>query len=42
VLPNPRQFRANQPTAYLQKRSDWIVRQMWRLRREAWITRITE
>jgi monofunctional biosynthetic peptidoglycan transglycosylase len=41
VLPNPRQFRANAPTAYLQKRSDWIVRQMWRLRREAWITQIT-
>ncbi len=41
VLPNPRQFRANDPTPYLQKRSDWIVRQMWRLRREAWITRIT-
>ena len=42
VLPNPRKFRANEPTIYLQKRSDWIVRQMWRLRREAWITRITQ
>lgn len=42
VLPNPRQFRANEPTAYLQKRSDWIVRQMGRLRREAWITRVSE
>jgi monofunctional biosynthetic peptidoglycan transglycosylase len=42
VLPNPLLLRANEPTAYLQKRSDWIVRQMWRLRREAWITRITQ
>jgi len=42
VLPNPKQFRADDPTPYLQKRSNWIVRQMWRLRREAWITRITQ
>ena len=41
VLPNPRKFRADEPTDYVRKRSDWIVRQMWRLRREAWITRIT-
>lgn len=41
VLPNPRKLRANEPTDYLRKRSDWIVRQMWRLRREGWITRLT-
>jgi monofunctional biosynthetic peptidoglycan transglycosylase len=41
VLPNPRKFRADEPTDYVRKRSDWIVTQMWRLRREAWITRIT-
>ena len=42
VLPNPRQLRANEPSTYLQKRSDWIVRQVWRLRRESWITRISQ
>jgi monofunctional biosynthetic peptidoglycan transglycosylase len=42
VLPNPRKLSVSEPTAYLRKRSDWIVRQMWRLRREAWITRITQ
>ncbi|MDH5622309.1 MAG: monofunctional biosynthetic peptidoglycan transglycosylase [Gammaproteobacteria bacterium] len=41
VLPNPRKLRADQPTDYLWQRSDWIVRQMWRLRREGWMTRIT-
>jgi monofunctional biosynthetic peptidoglycan transglycosylase len=40
VLPNPRKLRADQPSDYLWKRSDWIVRQMWRLRREGWMTRI--
>jgi monofunctional biosynthetic peptidoglycan transglycosylase len=42
VLPNPRRLRVDEPTDYLRKRSDWIVLQMWRLRREAWITRISQ
>jgi monofunctional biosynthetic peptidoglycan transglycosylase len=41
VLPSPRKLRANDPSDYLRKRSDWIVIQMQRLRREAWMTRIT-
>ena len=28
TLPNPRQFKANRPTAYLRKRQSWIMRQM--------------
>lgn len=40
VLPSPRRFRADEPSDYLRKRSDWIVTQIQRLRREAWITRI--
>jgi len=28
ILPNPRNFKANPPTAYIQKRKEWIVRQM--------------
>ena len=38
VLPNPKQFRADQPTQYLRDRQRWIVTQMQRLRREQWIT----
>lgn len=40
VLPSPRKLRPNDPSDYLRKRSDWIVMQMQRLRREAWLTRI--
>lgn len=40
VLPSPARYRANEPTDYLRERSDWIVTQMQRLRRESWITRI--
>ncbi|MBF8149154.1 monofunctional biosynthetic peptidoglycan transglycosylase [Winogradskyella sp. F6397] len=28
ILPNPRQYRANPASAYIQKRKEWIVRQM--------------
>tara|TARA_R110002072_G_scaffold7503_2_gene40464 strand:+ start:206987 stop:207682 length:696 start_codon:yes stop_codon:yes gene_type:complete len=28
ILPNPRRYRANPPSAYIQKRKEWIVRQM--------------
>ncbi len=28
ILPNPRNYKANPPSSYIQKRKDWIVRQM--------------
>ena len=28
ILPNPREFRANPPSGYIQQRKNWIVRQM--------------
>lgn len=40
VLPNPKQYRADQPTQYLRDRQQWIVRQMQRLQREQWITQL--
>jgi monofunctional glycosyltransferase len=40
VLPSPRRFRADEPSDYLRNRSDWIVTQVQRLRRESWIKRI--
>lgn len=40
VLPNPRRLRVDSPSAYVRERQYWIVTQMDRLQREAWITRI--
>ena len=37
VLPNPKQLNAENPSAYVQGRQSWIVKQMQRLRREHWI-----
>ncbi len=37
VLPNPKQLRVDQPSAYVQARQDWILGQMQRLRREGWL-----
>ena len=37
VLPNPKQLHAENPSAYVQGRQSWIVKQMQRLRREHWI-----
>jgi monofunctional biosynthetic peptidoglycan transglycosylase len=31
VLPNPRRFRVDRPSAYVQSRQAWILRQMWML-----------
>lgn len=40
VLPNPRRFHADRPSDYVRERQRWIVAQMARLRREAWLTRL--
>ncbi len=40
VLPNPIQLQAGDPSPYVRERQAWIVKQMQRLRREAWLTRI--
>lgn len=40
VLPNPIRFQAGDPSPYIRERQAWIVEQMQRLRREAWLTRI--
>jgi monofunctional biosynthetic peptidoglycan transglycosylase len=40
VLPNPRQLKVDAPSEYVRERQAWIVTQMVRLRREAWLTRI--
>jgi len=40
TLPNPTRLRPNPPSDYVRERRDWIVTQIQRLRREAWLTRI--
>jgi monofunctional biosynthetic peptidoglycan transglycosylase len=40
VLPNPRAFSVSNPSDYVRQRQGWILSQMQRLRREAWLTRI--
>lgn len=40
VLPNPRRLRVDEPSDYVRERQRWIVTQIARLRREAWILRI--
>jgi monofunctional biosynthetic peptidoglycan transglycosylase len=40
VLPNPKQIRPSPRSEYVRERQQWILSQMARLRREAWITRI--
>lgn len=40
VLPNPIQLHAGDPSPYVRERQVWIVEQMQRLRREAWLTRL--
>ena len=40
VLPNPKRLNAAAPSDYLLERQRWIVSQIKRLRREAWLTRI--
>jgi len=41
VLPNPQQLRVNDPSDYVRERQRWILTQIRRLKREAWITRIS-
>lgn len=41
VLPNPKGYVVANPSEKLRDRQRWIVSQIARLRREAWITRIT-
>lgn len=40
VLPSPRRYNAGNPSDFVRERSDWIVTQIERLRREGWITRV--
>ena len=40
VLPNPKQLRIDEPSAYVRERQAWILGQMQRLRRESWLTRL--
>jgi monofunctional biosynthetic peptidoglycan transglycosylase len=42
VLPNPRQLSVDAPSDYVRERQAWILTQMARLRREAWLTRLTD
>lgn len=40
VLPNPRRLHVNAPSGYVRDRQTWILTQVARLRREAWLMRI--
>ena len=40
VLPNPKQLRVDQPTAYLRERQRWIMEQSARLRHYGWMERL--
>jgi monofunctional biosynthetic peptidoglycan transglycosylase len=40
VLPNPKQLRVDEPSTYVRERQAWILGQMQRLRREAWLVRL--
>ena len=41
VLPNPKELRVQQPTAYLRERQRWIMRHSERLRRYGWLQRLS-
>ncbi len=41
VLPSPRRFKADAPSAYVRERQRWIETQMNRLKRENWLYTIT-
>ena len=41
VLPNPKQLHADRPSAYVRKRQDWIMEHSERLRRRAWLARVS-
>lgn len=42
VLPNPLQMSVTSPSDYVRERRRWILTQMDRLRREAWLTRLDQ
>jgi monofunctional glycosyltransferase len=42
ALPNPVRLRVDRPSEYLQDRQAWILRQIERLRREHWLSRIAD
>jgi len=41
VLPNPKELRVDQPSAYVRERQRWIMTQLDQLRRNDWISRVT-
>jgi monofunctional biosynthetic peptidoglycan transglycosylase len=41
VLPNPKELRVQQPSAYLRERQRWIMRHSERLRRYGWLQRLS-
>jgi monofunctional biosynthetic peptidoglycan transglycosylase len=41
VLPNPKELRVQQPTAYIRDRQRWIMRHSERLRRYGWLQRLS-
>jgi monofunctional biosynthetic peptidoglycan transglycosylase len=41
VLPNPKELRVRQPTAYIRDRQRWIMRHSERLRRYGWLQRLS-
>jgi monofunctional biosynthetic peptidoglycan transglycosylase len=40
VLPNPAEYRASAPSAFVKRRQQWILRQMRALGGTAWLKRI--
>ena len=42
VLPNPSRFQVDYPSDYVRERQQWILKQLQRLRREGWITRVAQ
>lgn len=42
VLPNPKRLHVGQPSPYVRERQSWIIRQIQRLRREQWLTSLSD
>lgn len=38
VLPNPKQLRVENPSAYVRGRQSWVIKEMQRIRRENWLS----
>lgn len=41
VLPNPKQLHVDRPSAYVRERQRWIMKHSERLRRRAWLARVS-